>query len=228
MGSREREAARLNAVAPVVYRLDDRATVTRARASAVLGTATHLGPALLVVVLLTRLGYVPDILALAGGVALLALALVRVKLKYRQIVRHLRAFEVGVTAGELTVTTVRGPQRIVPAAIERVTAVGGALGGLRVEIGKRGAADAQRLDIPRGGEAFGELRAALERWGPIERMPRRRRLVRATLGVLVVFAIFFVPFFMADLVDRSRTLAVGAVFALWLLMLVARGRDGRD
>ena len=214
--------------ASVVYRLEENAIASRARVAAAIGSASNLGPALLVVVLLVELRYLSPLLALSGTGVLGALALARATLKYRQIVRHLRAFEVVVGEAFLVVKTVAGDEQVAREAVERLIAIDGALGGLRVELAPTTDEDeGRRLDIPRGGERFGDLRAELATWRPVERAPdqlARRRWVRGALIVVMVFSIFFVPFFMDDLVGRSRPLTIALVFALWLAMLIARGR----
>ena len=202
----------------IVYRLSDRAARTRARASAIVGAASTLAPALLVVVLLEKLGYAPGRAAMMCAALLVMLAIARAFASARRIERHLRAFEITVDDAGIAVTTLPAAQRILRGTIEKMVEIDGMLGGLRVEMPE------ERLDIPRGGELFGELRAALEAWRPVERAPRRRRVARAGLIVLFVLAIFFLPFFLDDLVGRSRVGAMVLVGGLWLAMLFARSR----
>ncbi len=203
---------------PIVNRLGERAARKRARLSALIGAASTLAPALLVVVLLEKLEYAPARAALACAALLVLLAMARAIAGSRRIERHLRAFEITVDEGELRVRTLPRVQQIPRAAVEKVTEVDGMLGGLRVDT------DGERLDIPRGGERFGEMRAALELWCKVERAPRRRRMARAGLIVLFVLGIFFLPFFLDDLVGRSRAAAMALVGALWFVMLLARRR----
>ena len=71
----------------------------------------------------------------------------------------------------------------------------GVLGGLRVE----SEPDPVRgvvlvASIPRGGDRFGDVRAGLERWRPIERRPRLGVGIRVLSGAGVVAAVFFCRF----------------------------------
>ena len=200
------------------YVLDERAIRWRAKWSAALGSASTLAPALLVVVLVTKLGYAPERYAWGVSAVLLALAILRGFASHAQIARGLRAFAVTLEDDAIAIRTARRAVRVVRANLERIREVGGPLGGLRVEA--RGTPS--RVDIPRGGERFGELRAALERWMPVVRPTRRSRGVRVALGALVVVSIFFVPFVLDDLVARSRVVAMGVVAAVWLAMFALR------
>ena len=96
----------------------------------------------------------------------------------------------------------------------------GALGGLRVELadGWDGREDSPAyVDVPRGGDGFGELRAGLERWRPIDPPKRIATALRVAIGVAVVLVLFFVPFFLDDVFGRSKPAAVLAVVVLWVV-----------
>ena len=200
------------------YVLDERAIRGRATWSAAIGSASTLAPALLVVVLVSKLGYTPERYTWGFGALLALLAVVRGFASHAQLARGLGAFEVTLEDDAIAIKTTRRTVRVVRANVERIREVGGPLGGLRVEA--RGAPS--RVDIPRGGERFGELRSLLERWTPIVRPTRRGRTVRVALGAVVVLSIFFVPFVLDDLVGRSRVLSMVVVGAVWLAMLALR------
>ena len=203
----------------MLYRLDEAAARSRARIVAAVGTAQALTPAVLVVVLVHKLGYVPDRIAVGGGAALIALALVRGFAEHARVVSRLARFE--AEPGEDVLRIVFGAADVALAwsELSRATEVPGRLGGLRVET-----ADGGRFDLPRGGQGFGELRAAIAAKIPVSPAPRRARNVRVALGVGLVLAMFFVPFALDDVMGRSRLAALGIVAAAWLALLVIRRR----
>ncbi len=203
----------------MLYRLDDLAAKRRARVVAAIGTAQALSPAVLVVVLVHKLGYVTGALATAGSAALVALALVRGVAEYMRVAPRLARFVAEADDTGLRVTFSGGDVDLGWPEIARVTEIPGRLGGLRVETTDRG-----RFDLPRGGDAFGELRAAIDARVKVAPAPRRSRRVRVALGVLVVLAIFFVPFALDDVMGRSRVAAIAIVGAVWLGLLVLRRR----
>jgi hypothetical protein len=202
----------------LAYELGDVAARGRARWTALLGTAAALGPVVLVVVLVQKLGYAAQPWAMAAIAALGALALARGAASYARLGRRLRAFRVAVDEDELTVRTVSAELRVRRDAIVRVTELEGALGGLRVMLRDDGDdAIPERIDIPRGGASYGELRARLASWRPIERAPRRGFVARFAIGAAVVAGIFFLPFVFEDFVVRSKIVAIALVLALWLV-----------
>lgn len=201
------------------YRLDDRAARSRARVVAAVGTAQALSPAMLVVVLVHRLGYLTSTLALVGGGALVLLAVARGVAEYARVVRRLVRF--AVTADDTGLHVVSGAADLV-VAWEEVTAareIGGALGGVRVETNDEG-----RIDVPRGGEGFGELRSEIAAHVPLGRARRRGLVARVVLGAAVILGMFFVPFAVDDLAGRSRVAAVLTVAVVWAILLAWRGR----
>jgi hypothetical protein len=192
-----------------------------------LATAAALAPVALVVVLLRKLGYGADPRQstwFAVGLGVLSVLLIaRGFATYRRSRRFLAAFRVAVAEEELVVETPFARMRVPRAAIARVLDLDGALGGLRLELremlpaGDAGDADIpERIDIPRGGERFGELRAQLAAWQPVERAPRRSRAMRLAIGAAIVMGIFFLPFVLEDFVGRSKLVALGLVLGLWL------------
>jgi hypothetical protein len=133
--------------------------------------------------------------------------------------RRLRALVVVVDDDGIRVDSARDALGIQRARVARIVEVEGALGGLRVESEpdpRSGVVSVVR--VPRGVDAFGEVRASLERWRPLERRGRRGPALRVALGAIVVAAIFFVPFLLDDFVGRSKLVAAGLVFAMWLVM----------
>ncbi len=62
---------------------------------------------------------------------------------------------------------------------------------------------------------FGEVRAALEQWRPIERRARLGLRVRVLSGAAVVAAVFFLPFVLDDIVSRSKVLPAVLVLLAW-------------
>jgi hypothetical protein len=138
----------------------------------------------------------------------------------------LRSLVVTASEDALRVEAPRLRQVMPGASVASITEIDGPLGGLRIV----GAPDPTgstppAIHVPRGGEAFGDLRAAVERWRPIRRRGRRSPATRWVLGALVVAGIFFVPFLLDDFVARSRLVAGGLVLALWgaMRLVLQRG-----
>jgi hypothetical protein len=204
------------------YELGEDAARGRATWTALLGTAAALGPVALVVVIAQKLGWTAQPWIAAGVAALGVLALARGALSFVQLRRRLRAFRVTIEDGALCVKTARAELRVAREAIARVTELDGALGGLRVTL-RDDETLPERIDIPRGGAAYAELRARLAGWSAIERAPRRGVVTRIVIGAGVIAAIFFLPFFFEDFVARSKGIALALVLAMWLAArLVAR------
>ncbi len=200
------------------YRLGAAAARSRARLVAAVGTAQALSPAALVVVLVHKLGYVTDRLAWWGGGALVVLALVRGVALYLRVAPRLLRFAAAVEDDGVRVTFAAADELLEWEELTGAVEIPGRLGGLRLET--RGG----RVDVPRGGDGFGELRAAVDARLEVRPAPRRARNVRVGLGALVVLAIFFVPFALDDVVGRSRLAALGVVGAVWLLLYLLRRR----
>jgi hypothetical protein len=215
------------------YRLGHDAAVSRARATALVGAANVLAPVLLIVVLLHKLGFGPwargaqpnwATWTVVGLVtALAALALVRAIVVYRRLLGHLGAFEVTLEGDVVTVETPSARLTVPRTAIARATEVPGTFGGLRLELAASEDAP-DRVEIPRGGERFGELRARIEAWRAVEPARRRGRAARLAIGAVIVVAIFFLPFVLDDFFGRSRLLALVLVVGLWLAMRVLTRR----
>jgi hypothetical protein len=207
------------------YRLGDVLATRRARAAAAVGAVTSLAPVVFAVVLLTRLGWQPATPFWAVAAVLVALVVVRAAVGYGAARRRLRAMVVLLTDDDIRVETARDTYAIARTRAARIVEIDGALGGLRVESAPDpDGGGVSVVHVPRGGEAFGELRRHLARWGPIERRGRRGPLVRLAVGAVVVAGIFFVPFLLDDFVARSRIAAAGLVLGMWLVMRVVIGR----
>jgi len=208
----------------VHYALGERAVNARARTSAIVGTGIAAAPLVMVVIVLRKLGYPLGGTALAIGAALGALLLVRGYAEYVRVRSRLRLFHVDVSEAKLVVVARSARLELASTAIERIVAIDGPLGGLRVLVRGGGSADVpERVDVPKGGEHFAELRDRLASWAPIERAGRRSRATRIVLGVVVVVGIFFLPFVFDDFVARSKVAAFVVILGVWLAMrFVAR------
>lgn len=189
----------------------------RARVVAASGTAVAVAPAWLMVVLGWELGLVSRGIAIALAGAIAVLGVVRAILVHRRAKAKLGALAIEVEEEALTVHTTEGETRVPPRAITRVTEIEGAYGGLRVEVA--GPSLPPRFEVPRGGDAFGELRAWLAARAPVVRAPRLGPAARVGLVVAIVVALFFVPFVVAD--ARGSRLAVALVLVVaWGAMRV--------
>jgi len=209
---------------PLRYALSEEAARARGRAMAAWSAIAVAMPPVLVVVLVTEMHLAEAQLLVPIAALVIALAVVRGIVGYRATVRRLRALAVQVDSDGLAVRTVRGAARIASAEVLRVVEVTGPLGGLRLELREREDLPA-RVDLPRGGARYAELRAALAAWRPVERTPRRGRVARIGFGVAVVLAMFFLPFFVEDVVARSRVAAFAVVLALWVATRAAIARS---
>lgn len=210
------------------YRLDPPIARRRAAAGAAAGTVAALAPVLVGLALLARANERAGAPLLGAGAAAIAvLAALRTLLAYRRARAELGALRVEAREDALLVRTRRGTRRVPLDAVERVVEYPGWLGGLRVELadgwdGTRGAPGF--LDVPRGGDGFGELRAALDRVKPIATPRRRGAAARVALGAAIVLGLFFVPFLLADL-GRSPLVVLAIVVLAWAaLRLVASRR----
>jgi hypothetical protein len=183
------------------------------------GTAQALAPAALVIVLVLKMGYVAPIVAVGGGALLFVLALVRGVAEYRRLLPRLLRFSAEMSEAGLTLSFTRDEVGLTWSEIDRVTEVPGRLGGLRIFM-----KDGSRFDLPQGGASFGALRAEVAARVGVEAASRRGRAARFVLGVVVVLAIFFVPFALDDLVGRSRVAALALVAIAWVALVAARRR----
>lgn len=206
------------------YSLSEEVSRRRARAMAAWMAVAIAMPPVLVVGMVIEMKLAELRFVVPIALLVVVLAVVRGVIGYRASVRRLRAFVVELEDAAMVVRTLRATTRIARAEVSRILDVTGALGGLRLEL--RGREDAvQRFDIPRGGEGYAELRGALAAWMPIEPTRRRGRIARVGFGVAVILAIFFMPFFVVDVVARSRVAACAVILALWIAMrsAIARG-----
>ena len=177
-----------------------------------------LSPVALVILLLTKMGFRFDATTLGLVGAITALVVLRSLALHARRVGLLRALVVSVEADALVVEARREKRLVFPRGdVRRLQEMEGALGGLRVHLAPRGDAPTV-FDIPRGGRHFGDLRAELETWRPLERPGRRTKWARAGYVAAVVAGIFFIPFLLDDILGLSRVSA--RMFASALVMLV--------
>jgi hypothetical protein len=211
----------------VKYSLDAAIVTKRALAGAAAGTIATVGPVVFGLVLLLRTGASMDPTLVWGVcIALGVLAAVRSLIAFQRMRSELSGLAIDAGEETLEVKTRRRTHSLPRSAIESIVEVPGWLGGLRVILVERwdGTRDAaEYLDIPRGGEGFGELRAALEKWKTVELPKRRGRFARIAIGIAIVLGLFFVPFLVAD-VGQSPILAAAMVLAGFVAMRIALSR----
>jgi hypothetical protein len=207
------------------YRLGAAPAARRARNSAAVAAVASLAPIVLTLVLLGKLGWQPtgpaSVVLWVLSALVAVLVVVRAAVAYGAARRRLGALVVTLDGDHIRMEAARNACTIERARVARVVEVAGALGGLRVESEpdpRTGVVSVVR--VPRGGDAFGDVRARLEAWRPLERRGRRGPAVRLALGAIVVVGIFFVPFLLDDFVARSKLVAAGLVVAMWLVMRV--------
>jgi hypothetical protein len=205
------------------YALSPESARARGRTMALWTAGALAMPPILVIVLIAQMQLAPLRLVAPIAALLAILGAARGVAVYRATARRLRALEVTVGNDGIEVRTLRESLRIARADIARIVEVDGVLGGLRVELSDRDDLP-PRIDLPRGGIGFADLRAALALFRPIERTPRRSKVARFALGATVVLAIFFMPFFVDDVVGRSRIAACAMILAIWVAMRAAIAR----
>ena len=209
------------ATAPLRYRLADAAIARRALVGALAETISATAPPLFVLLVLARLAVAPPQYLAAGGALLVVLALARAWTSQKRLRRHLKHFVVEVGPLDVVIGTLGGEHRVPRPAIERIREIPGVLGGLRLDLaqGWDGKDDSPEVvDVPRGGQGFAELRAALEDVRPLEPSKRGRRELRIALFVVVVVSIFFVPFVLDMIGGQSRLVALAVVLGVWVGM----------
>lgn len=203
----------------IAYRLPASEANRRAVATALVRAASQLMPLVLAVVLLRRLGWAPTGVFWAVVAAIVALVVVRAVAGWTAARRTFAKLVVTVSDEEVRVEGVRDGWTIPRARVARMFEVAGALGGLRVEsLPDPRSGIVFVADFPRGGANFPDVRARLETWGAVTRRGRRGPAARVAIGVLVVVAIFFVPFLLEDVVARSRWIAAALVAGMWLVL----------
>ncbi|HEX3772384.1 MAG TPA: hypothetical protein VHV30_16015 [Polyangiaceae bacterium] len=210
----------------IPYQLGPAEAKRRAAWAAGVGAVTTLAPVVLALELVPRLGWSPPAVFWGVAVAVGALIVVRTVTQFAMGRRRLTALRVRVDDASITTENARTSLTIMRAEVERIVEIAGTLGGIRVEARPDPRTGVVLVaSVPRGGESFGDVRAALEQWRPIERRPRASRAVRVGMGVGVVAAIFFLPFVLDELVDRSKAVAAVIVLLAWAVMRwVLRGR----
>ncbi len=205
----------------VTYALTPQAISARARVVALSGAAIAVAPAWLVVVLVAQLGLASRAVTLGLAAAIGVLGALRAVAERGRVRRRLGVFSVQAEGDELVVTSVRGTTRVPVTGVVRVRDVEGTYGGLRVELAP--GSEPSRFDVPRGGEAFLDLREWLSARTTVERAPRRGPIARVALVAGVVLAIFFVPFVVAD--ARGSRVAVALVLLVaWAALRVVAAR----
>jgi hypothetical protein len=198
------------------YRLGAPAAKRRAAAASAIGAATAVAPVVLGFELLPRLGWSPTGMFWLVAAAIGALIVVRTVSQYTTARRRLSALEVTLDDEGIATATPSDALTVARSRVARIVEVQGALGGLRVESEPDPRTGVVLVaSVPRGGEHFGDVRAALERWRPIERRPRLGIGVRVLSGAAVVAAVFFLPFLLDDFVGRSRAVAGVLVLLAW-------------
>jgi hypothetical protein len=198
------------------YRLGAPAAKRRAAAASAIGAATAVAPVVLGFELLPRLGWSPTGMFWLVAAAIGALIVVRTVSQYTTARRRLSALEVTLDDEGIATATPSDALTVARSRVARIVEVQGALGGLRVESEPDPRTGVVLVaSVPRGGEHFGDVRAALERWRPIERRPRLGIGVRVLAGAAVVAAVFFLPFLLDDFVGRSRAVAGVLVLLAW-------------
>jgi hypothetical protein len=208
------------------YQLGAVAAKRRAAAAAAVGASTALAPVVLGFELVPRLGWVPSGTFWALASAIGALIVTRTVSQYATAKRRLAALRVTLDDESIATESARDTLTISRAEVARIVEIAGSLGGVRVEARPdRRTGVVLIATVPRGGENFGDVRAGLERWLPIERRPRLGLRVRLLFGAGIVAGVFFLPFLLDDLVGRSKAVAVALVLAAWAVTRwVMRGR----
>ncbi len=203
------------------YVLAPRSVSVRAGVVSASSAAAAVAPAWLVIVLARELGLVARAPAIGLAVAIGLLGLARGLLLRRRAARRLAALAIEIDGEEMTVRTIGEAVRIPASAIARVSDIGGAYGGLRIELA--GAGLPARFDVPKGGDTFADLRAWLLAHAPLTQAPRRRRVPRIALAGAVVLTLFFIPFVVAD-VRGSRVAIALLLLAAWAAMRAIAAR----
>ncbi len=198
------------------YELGAAAARRRAAAGSAIGAATALAPVVLGLELVPRLGWSPTGIFWVVAVAIGALVVARTVSHYATARRRLGALRVTVDDDAIATATPSDTLTVPRARVARIVEVHGALGGLRVESQPDPRTGVVLIaSVPRGGDRFGDVRAALERWRPIQRRPRLGVGVRVLSGAAVVAAVFFLPFLLDDFVARSKVVAALLVVLAW-------------
>ena len=198
------------------YELGPAAAKRRAVAAALIGASTAIAPLALGLELLPRLGWSPTGGFWAVVVGIGALVAARTASQYSTTKRRLGALRVTLDDDGISTETPSDTLTIDRARVARIVEIDGSLGGLRVESQPDpGTGLVLVASVPRGGERFGDVRAALEQWRAIERRPRLGPGVRVLFGAGVVAAVFFLPFLLDDFVERSRVVAAVLVVIAW-------------
>jgi hypothetical protein len=152
----------------------------------------------------------------AVAAAIGALVVARTASQYTTARRRLGSLRVTIDDDAIATATSSDALTVPRERIARIVEVHGALGGLRVESEPDPRTGVVLIvSVPRGGDRFGDVRAALERWRPIDRRPRLGVGVRVLSGAAVVAAVFFLPFLLDDFVARSKLVAGLIVLLAW-------------
>jgi hypothetical protein len=200
----------------ILYELGAAVARRRAAAASAVGALTALAPVVLGLELLPRLGWSPTGTFWVVAATIGVLIVVRTLSQYTTARRRLASLKVTLEDDAIATATSSDTLTVARGRVARIVEVPGALGGLRVESTPDPRSGVVLVaSVPRGGEHFGDVRAVLERWRPIE---RRRRLsvgVRVLSGAGIVAAMFFMPFVLDDFVARSKLVAAVIVLLAW-------------
>ena len=200
------------------YSLGAAAARRRAAAASAIGAATALAPVVLGLELLPRLGWIRRRgCSGSSGAAIGALVVARTASQYATARRRLGGARRDARRRR---HRHRHVERHVDGRARRASLASSRSrersAGLRVESEPDARSGVVLVaSVPRGGERFGDVRASLERWRPIERRPRLGVRVRLLFGAGVVAAVFFLPFLLDDFVARSKAVAAVLVLLAW-------------
>jgi len=135
-----------------------------------MGDGGNRASPVLVIVLIAQMELAPLRIIVPIAVLVAVLGAARAVVGYRSTTRRLGALVVSFDGASLAVRTARAALNIVPSDVMRIVEVDGPLGGLRLELRETDDLPA-RIDLPRGGALFADLRVALGHWRAIERVP---------------------------------------------------------
>jgi hypothetical protein len=203
----------------ICYQLGAVAATRRARAAVAVGVTAALAPLMLGATLVRRLAWAQTITFWSVLGALGALVTVRAVVQYGTTKRRLGALRVVVDDDGIATRTSTDAYSIPRARVARIVEIDGVLGGLRIESEpEAGSGVVLGASVPRGGEAFGQVRARLEQWHAIERKRKHGPAMRLLAGSVIVGAIFFLPFLLDDIAARSNVAIALFIAAAWMAM----------
>ncbi len=210
----------------ISYQLGALAATRRARAAVAVGVTAALAPLTLAGTLLRRFAWTHTVAFWTVAGAIGVLVMVRAVAQYAATKRRFHALRVVLDDEGIATRTNSDAYSIPRARVARIVEIDGALGGLRIESEPEiGDGLVIVASVPRGGEAFAEVRARLERWHVIERKRKHGPARRLLAGALVVAAIFFLPFVLDDIAARSNFAVALFIAVAWIgTRWILRGR----